>query len=128
VTTTPCGGTYTGYDVDFDGTVQPLTDGVLILRYLFGFTGSSLTIGALGNGAQRTDPAAIIAYLDCVRASILDPDGSGIADPLTDGLLLLRYFFEFRDDILIVNAVDTENCMRCTADLIEAYIEARLSP
>jgi hypothetical protein len=127
VTSTPCGGTYTGYDIDFNGSVEPLTDGLLILRYLFGFTGSSLTLGALGQNAQRTDPAAIIAYLDCVRPDILDPDGSGVAEPLTDGLLLLRYFFEFRDAVLIASAVDTDNCVRCLADEIEAYIEAILS-
>ena len=34
-----------------------LTDGLLIIRYLFGLTGSSLTTGALGGTATRTDPA-----------------------------------------------------------------------
>ena len=34
-------------DIDDDGTVQPLTDGLLILRFLFGFTGTTLTGGAV---------------------------------------------------------------------------------
>ncbi len=127
MTSTPCGGTFTGYDIDFNGgAIDPLTDGLLILRYLFGFTGPTLTGNALGGGATRTDPAAIVAYLDCVRPTILDPDGTGDSQPLEDGLLLLRYFFGFRDSVLISNAVDTDDCTRCTADEIEAYIEATL--
>ena len=85
------------------------------MRYLFGFTGPALTDDALGTGAMRTDPDAIVAYLDCVRPNILDPDGSG-AKPLVGGLILLRYFFGFRGGVLIVNAVDAEDCTRCTGD------------
>ena len=40
-------------DVDANGAVQPLTDGLLVLRHLFGFTGSTLTSGALGVGCSR---------------------------------------------------------------------------
>jgi outer membrane biosynthesis protein TonB len=128
LTSTPCGGTFTGYDIDFNNVVgDPLTDGLLILRYLFGFTGTTLTANALGGGATRTDPAAIVAYLDCVRADILDPDGTGDSQPLEDGLILLRYFFGFRGAVLILNAVDTEDCTRCTAEEIENYIEAVLA-
>jgi hypothetical protein len=128
LTSTPCGGTYTGFDIDFNGLVNPLEDGVLILRYLFTFTGPALTANALGAGAQRTDPAAIVGYLDCVRPAILDPGGAGDVQPLEAGLLLLRYFFGFRDGALIANAVDIGDCTRCTADEIEAYIEAILPP
>lgn len=35
-------------DIDGDGTVNPATDGQLILRYLFGFSGATLTNGASG--------------------------------------------------------------------------------
>ena len=122
--TPECG--VSGYDVDLNGTVAPLTDGLLILRYLFGFTGGVLTQGALGPGAQRTDPAAIIAHLDCLRPTLLDPDGSGQAAPLSDGLLLLRYFFGFRGMSLITGAVDTGACTRCDAASIETFIEAGL--
>jgi hypothetical protein len=97
-----------------------------MLRYAFGFTGTTLTNSALGGGAQRSDPAAIVAYLDCVRPTILDPDGDGETDPLTDTLLLLRYFFGFRGSVLIAAAVDTDNCTRCTAGEIEAYIDSFL--
>jgi hypothetical protein len=115
-----------GYDVDLNATVGALSDGLLILRYLFQFTGAVLTQGALGPGAQRTDPAAIVAHLDCVRATLLDPDGNGEAAPLTDGLLLLRYFFGFRGPSLITGAVGN-GCTRCDAPAIETFIAAGLS-
>ena len=34
-------------DVDGNGATAPLTDGLLVLRFLFGFTGSTLTAGAV---------------------------------------------------------------------------------
>ena len=50
-------------DVDGNGTTEPLTDGLLVLRFLFGFTGATLTTGAVGAGCTRCDAAAIVAYL-----------------------------------------------------------------
>ena len=35
-------------DIDDSGDVQPLSDGLLILRHLLGFSGASLTTGATG--------------------------------------------------------------------------------
>ena len=55
-----------------------------------------------------------------------DVDGDGEVAPLTDGLLQLRYEFGFRDNTLINGAVDLANCTRCTADEIEAFIDALL--
>src|SRR6185503_13355324 len=43
-------------DIDGNGLAEPLKDGVLILRFLSGFTGDELTDGALGAGATRTGP------------------------------------------------------------------------
>jgi hypothetical protein len=51
-------------DVDANGEATALTDGVLIVRSLFGVTGTQLTDGALGTGATRTDSVEIIAFLD----------------------------------------------------------------
>ena len=51
-------------DVDGNGATAPLTDGLLVLRFLFGFTGSTLTAGAVDlAGCQRCDAATIQAYL-----------------------------------------------------------------
>ena len=35
-------------DLDDDGRVEALSDGLLAIRYLFGFTGDSLVVGATG--------------------------------------------------------------------------------
>lgn len=50
-------------DVDGNGLFEPLTDGLLILRFGFGFTGQTLISGAVGAGCTRCDPASILAYL-----------------------------------------------------------------
>ncbi len=50
-------------DVDANGSFAPLTDGLLIVRFAFGFTGSALTTGAVGPGCARCDAPSIAAYL-----------------------------------------------------------------
>jgi hypothetical protein len=50
-----------------------------------------------------------------------DVDGNSQIEPLTDGLLLLRYFFGFRGSVLVSGAV-AQNCLRCGAPEIEDFI------
>jgi len=50
-------------DIDGNGEVDALTDGLLLLRYLFGLDGDTLTAGVIGNGATLTDSAALETYL-----------------------------------------------------------------
>jgi hypothetical protein len=57
-------GLTTMLDVDANGEATALTDGLLIVRYLFGITGTQLTDGLLGTGAVRTEAVEIIAFLD----------------------------------------------------------------
>jgi hypothetical protein len=92
-------------DVDKDGSVTPFTDGMLIFRYLFGFRGSALVRQTLGSGAQRSDPQAIVDYLDEVKDLLLDVDDSGASEPLTDGMLIMRYLVGFRGPTLVKQAV-----------------------
>ncbi len=51
-------------DIDDNGTLGPLTDGLLILRRLFGFSGSTLIAGAVGGGCNRCDAGPIADYID----------------------------------------------------------------
>jgi phosphoheptose isomerase len=51
------------FDVDGDGATQPLTDGLLTLRYEFGFRGATLITGAVGGGCTRCTAPEIEAYL-----------------------------------------------------------------
>ena len=101
-----------------------LTDGLLVMRYLFGLTGTALTNGAVGGTATRSDPTAIKTYLDA-RSPRLDIDDSGTADALTDGLLVIRYLFGLRGSSLIAGAVDPLAKRKTAAD-IEAYLQTLL--
>ncbi len=51
-------------DIDGDGEVKPLTDGLLLLRYLFGLRGDALATGVVGQGALRTGNVALETYLE----------------------------------------------------------------
>ena len=110
-------------DASTPGTsYDALTDGLLVLRYLFGISGPSLTAGLLGSTATRTDPAAIKSYLDSKR-QVIDIDGNGSVDALTDGLLILRYMFGLRGNALIGGAMGA-NASRTTALAIESYLQS----
>jgi hypothetical protein len=50
-------------DIDGNGSTDALTDGLLALRGLFGFSGATLTTGAIGAGCSRCDAPSIEAYL-----------------------------------------------------------------
>jgi len=111
------------FDVDDNGKAAPLTDGLLVIRHLFGFDGDSLVGGAV-DGGTRTSAQAIKEYLDTFRSE-LDIDGDGENKALTDGLLLIRYLFGFTDNSLTSNALG-EGATRVSSEDIEAYIEARI--
>ena len=111
-------------DIDSDGQTGALTDGLLILRHLFGFSGSTLTDGAVALGASRTSPEAVREYLQ-VNAAELDIDGDSETDALTDGLLILRYLFGFRGDTL-VSAALSGSASRSVPNDIESYLSNRI--
>ncbi len=50
-------------DIDGNGTVDALSDGLLLLRYLFGLTGNTLTTGVVGDGATVTESTALESYM-----------------------------------------------------------------
>ena len=50
-------------DIDGNGEVDALTDGLLLLRYLFGLDGNILTAGVIGSGATLTDSAGLETYM-----------------------------------------------------------------
>jgi hypothetical protein len=54
-------------DIDGNGTVDALTDGLLVVRGLFELSGAALTQGAVGPGATRTTDAEVKAYLSNLR-------------------------------------------------------------
>jgi len=69
-------------DVDGNGSVDALTDGLLLLRYLFGLGGNALTEDVVGEGAIRTDSAGLEAYMSAVmpQAPYITLNGSAMVD------------------------------------------------
>lgn len=87
-------------DVDRNGAVSAFTDGLLVLRYLFGLRGATLTTGAIGAAAALTADQIVgnIAALD------LDADGDAAARGTTDGLLILRLMLGLNGTALTTGA------------------------
>ena len=106
-------------DVDSNGEISALTDGLLIIRHMFGFTGESLTAGALTSDSPITSPDEITQSL--TDAKVLDVDDDGEIKALTDGLLAIRYLFGFTGESLTANAVGA-NALRADAEEIISYL------
>ena len=107
-----------------EGEANALTNDLLVIRHLFGFSGDSLTAGAIGSGADRSDSLDVTSYLEGANSE-LDIDGDGDAKALTDGLLLIRSLFGFSGDSLTAGAIGTD-ATRATPDAVSAYIEQRM--
>ena len=112
------------FDIDENSEAKALTDGLLVIRHLFGFTGDALATGAISTDATR-DRAEDISALLADADSELDIDGNGESKALSDGLLLIRYLFGFTGDALTVGAIG-EGATRDTSEAIEAYISDRV--
>ena len=128
--------TYSPLDIDQDGRVDALTDGLLYMRYVFGLTGDSLTSSAVSEDATRT-AKEIEGYLEYIRDyakeenpglfNVFDIDGDGNLDALTDSLLLLRYAFGLTGDSLVSSAV-AEDAPTSNFRNVDDVIEDRLRP
>ena len=78
-------------DIDANGTVDALNDGMLVMRYIFGLRGQALIQGAIGSGATRTSAGQIEAYLANLTTtlpgtcSIAGSPSSSAASPVPPG-------------------------------------------
>lgn len=111
------------FDIDQDGSSNALSDGLLLIRFLFGFTGGALTLDAVTATAQRSSSTDIEVFLS-ESGLKLDIDGDGELTALTDGLLFIRYLFGFSGSALTDNGIST-TASRRSSDSVEAYIQAR---
>jgi hypothetical protein len=107
-------------DADGNGVLAPLSDGLLILRHLFGFTGATLSTGAIGPNCTRCTAASVTSYLTGLGMQ-LDIDANTHLEALGDGLLMLRFLFGFTGSALINGAVGS-GCGNCDAPSIEAVL------
>lgn len=96
-------------DVDGDGATLAHTDGVLVLRRMFGLTGNALTEGA----THACVPRSAAGIVQAVSLAAYDIDGDGQTRGETDGLLFLRAMLGFRGEALIADAIGA-NAMRRT--------------
>ena len=111
-------------DVDGNGSADSDTDGLLVIRFLTGFTGSVLVNGAVAGDATRSTEE-IENYLDgATSAGVLDIDGNGEMTGLTDGLLCARFLDGLRGAVLVDSAVALDATR--TTEQIEAYLTALL--
>jgi len=108
-------------DIDGNENYDALTDGLLLLRGMFGLDGSALVTGTIASDAAYTESVDIESRI-ATLGDLADIDGNGTIDALTDGLLTLRYLFGLQGDTLI-NGVVAEDATRTTAEEIEAYLE-----
>lgn len=113
-------------DIDGNGHCDALTDGLLVIRSLFGLSGTALIDGAVGPLAARDTPEAMASYLATIGPA-LDIDGNGQIDALTDGLLVIRYLFGLRGNALINGAYDPLGT-RATVSAIETYLDSLVQP
>ncbi len=109
-------------DIDGSGHADALTDGVLLLRGMFGFTGHVLISGALSQESVYVTPEDILLRMEGL-GSLIDIDGDGRTDALTDGLLILRYLLGFRGESLVSGAL-AENAVRKEPGEVESHISS----
>ena len=56
-------------DIDANGSVDALTDGLIILRYLFGLRNDDLIINAIGSGSIRNTAEEVEAHIQSLMPS-----------------------------------------------------------
>ena len=108
-------------DIDGNGQYDALTDGLLLLRGMFGLDGSALVTGTIASDAAFTESVDIESRIAKLGA-LADIDGNGQIDALTDGLLTLRYLFGLEGGTLITGVVASD-ATRTTAVDIESYLK-----
>ena len=107
-------------DIDGNGQYDALTDGLLLLRRMFGLEGSTLVTGAVSSTAIYTSSTDIESRI-AMLGDLADIDGNGQIDALTDGLLILRYLFGLEGETLI-QGVTAADAVRDNAESIEAHL------
>ena len=106
-------------DIDGNERYDALTDGLLILRSMFGLDGSSLTAGTAASDAVYSDSGELLSRINTL-GDLADIDGNGDIDALTDGLLILRYLFGLEGETLVAGVVSDEATR--TTEEIEAHL------
>jgi hypothetical protein len=87
-----------------------------------GVSAGQITIRAIGSGATRMTWAQISPL---ISLPLLDIDGNGRTDAMTDGLMIMRAMFGLTGTQVTVNALGTDPlAVRNTWALIRTYLNA----
>ena len=107
-------------DIDGNGELDALTDGLLLLRDMFGLSADQLTQGAIGDNSVYTESDDIEARISSLGDS-LDIDQDGSVDALSDGLIILRYLFGLTGQPLTTGVI-SDDAQRSSIAEIEEYL------
>ena len=118
------GGTIPSGSLDIDGneSFDALSDGLLMLRGMFGLDEDALITGIVASDATYTTSTDIEARISML-GDLADIDGNGQIDALSDGMLILRYLFGLEGDILVKGVV-APDATRSTPEEIEAHLDS----
>ncbi|MDA8885852.1 hypothetical protein N9H96_03685, partial [Porticoccaceae bacterium] len=108
-------------DIDGNGQYDALTDGLLLLRGMFLLSGDALISDAVAADAVYKTSDEVASRIEML-GDLVDIDGNGNVDALTDGLVILRYLFNLRGDVLINDVIASDATVK-TAEDVEAKIE-----
>lgn len=106
-------------DMEDNGVAEPLNEGIVVIRHLFGAEGEGLIYDAIGNGVTRTSAGAIKSYLNQIETS-LDINLNGIAEPLNEGILIIRRLFGAEGEGLINGAIGSGAIRTSPVDIARA--------
>lgn len=106
-------------DLDGNSVVDPLTDGLMVIRAMLGLTGTAVTNGAIGALAARNSWAEIQPV---IQYSELDVDGNGVVDAPTDGLMITRAMFGLTGSAVTNGAIGTGTPARTSWDAIRTHL------
>jgi hypothetical protein len=108
-------------DLDSNGEYDALTDGLLLLRRMFGLTGDALVSGVIADNSTYPYSDDVESHFNTL-GDLVDIDGDGSIDGLTDGLVTLRYLFGLRGEVLVGDVI-SNNASRNSSAKVEARIE-----
>jgi hypothetical protein len=103
-------------DIDGNGQYDALTDGLLLLRGMFLLSGDSLISDAVASDAVYKTSDEVASRIDML-GDLVDIDGNGTVDALTDGLVILRYLFNLRDGVLINDVIASDATVKTAGDV-----------
>lgn len=104
-------------DVDGDGAVLAMTDGMLVLRRMLGLSGAAL----IEDVSHACVPLSAAGIASAITLANYDLDGDGQVRAETDGLLLLRAMLGFRGTALVNGAIGA-GAARQTGSQILGYL------